>query len=164
MSHPREGCWERSYLRRRSRWRRRQRRVGQSNLATGDGRRYRPLYPLSSIRVDHSLDHPSPFYYSPYHSHFAFHEWRSAIMPSTVAVYSFPQTFAYSILPFPPPRPSTPAAMVRLNVILVKNYRRNSLKKFLLLINIMVWFYMYDGFEKKKNVQSSFCKCGNENL
>lgn len=47
MSHPGEGCWERSYLRRRPRrprrprWR--QRRVGQSNLATGDGRRYRPL-------------------------------------------------------------------------------------------------------------------------
>lgn len=70
ISHLGEGCWERSHLRRRPRrprWRRRQRRVGQSNLATGDGRRYRPLYPLSSIRVDHSLDHPSPFYYSPYH-------------------------------------------------------------------------------------------------
>jgi len=68
ISHLGEGCWERSHLRRRPPWqRRRQRRVGQSNLATGDGRRYRPLYPLSSIRVDHSLDHPSPFYYSPYH-------------------------------------------------------------------------------------------------
>lgn len=95
-----KGCRERSYLRRRPRrlrwprWRRRrQRRVGQSNLATGDGRRYRP----SILHSSRSLTWSSLsvlLFTIPRHSHFAFHAWRSAIMPSTVAVYSFPSPFS----------------------------------------------------------------------
>lgn len=84
------GSWERSYLRLRQR-RRRQGRVGQSNLAAGNGRRYRPP---SVLRSSRSLTWSSLSVLSfavLRHSHFTSYAWIVMLSPDAVH------------LPCPPP-------------------------------------------------------------
>jgi len=123
-------CWERSYLRQRLRQRhRRQRRVGQSNLATGNGRRYRPPSVLYSSR---------------------------SLTWSSLSVLSF-AVLRHSLLLYFLRIDRHAESRCCSSPMSTTVHRRNPRKKFLFLINTTTRFNTLEFQEKTWDTQSLIC-------